>query len=532
MSHITITNPPMRWLFSGFGFHNSEATMSALMSEKFKNEVAVKAFREISPTFSRVFAVYADWTKEAMDDFADYYDLTFRKAGTILYAVPGRLPYITDEDNIDEYCEKIAEKLDYLINERNCVKIRYYCVTNELSVGNTYCWFADHMDLFKQYHESLYKAFRRHNLNVGLLATDVSGAENFGQIDWAIQNMDEITYAYCAHLYNFNRETPPGSLKAYEYYMSLFEPTVESARRKEKRFILGECGIKTLKPLSSSPMGNDSQFAIDYPHLENIFALSFAELAMAVVNSGCFAGAYWTMLDYPDPFICEDGDTAEEKARYNAARFSGHGLEFRYNKNGLIRWCDEQKDYRSHASLYTLGYMAKFFKKGTRVFDAKWDDENVRCCAVSTDEGAVSVALLNWKDEAVETQLSLEYNCKQPARMYVYEADNVPYNDFNDLQPYSGLVDLNEENLTVTLPPKSFVILTTDYVDRVPSKVTGVRVNKNTLTWNASPDSEHCYYRVFADEKQIASTVAHYTEIADKTAKYEVKSVDKWGNVR
>ena len=103
MSRITINNPPMRWLFSGFGFHNSEATMSALMSEKFKNEVAVKAFREISPTFSRVFAVYADWSKEAMDAFADYYDLTFRKAGTILYAVPGRLPYITDEDNIDVY---------------------------------------------------------------------------------------------------------------------------------------------------------------------------------------------------------------------------------------------------------------------------------------------------------------------------------------------------------------------------------------------------------------------------------------------
>ncbi|MBO5955889.1 MAG: hypothetical protein J6Q10_03725, partial [Clostridia bacterium] len=139
-----------------------------------KNEIAgkelrekkVKAFREISPTFSRVFAVYADWSKEAMDAFADYYDLTFRKAGTILYAVPGRLPYITDEDNIDEYCEKVAEKLDYLINERNCTKIRYYCVTNELSVGNSYCWFANHMDLFKQYHEGLYKAFRRHNLNV------------------------------------------------------------------------------------------------------------------------------------------------------------------------------------------------------------------------------------------------------------------------------------------------------------------------------------------------------------------------------
>ncbi len=532
MSKITITKPALRWLFGGIGFHNSEATMGALMSDTYKNQIAVKTFNEISPTFSRVFAVYADWTKEAMDAFADYYDLTFRKAGTLIYAVPGRLPYITDETDIEEYCEKIAQKLDYLIHERQCTKIKYYCVTNELSVGNTYCWFADHLDLFKQYHECLFKAFRRHNVDVGLLATDVSGAENFDQIDWAIKNMDEITYAYCAHLYNFNQETPPGSLKAYDYYMSLFAPAVESARKKEKRFVLGEYGIKTLKALSFSPMRNDSQFAIDYPQHANIFALSFAEMAMAVVNSGCFAAAYWTMLDYPDPLICENGDTPEEKARYNAARFSGHGLEIRYNKNGMIRWCDEDNDYRSYASLYTMGYMAKFFKKGTRVFDSQWDDENVRCCAVSTDDRAVSIAILNWKDEAIDTQLSLDYNCDKPARMYVYEADHVPYNDFNDLQPWSKLVDLNAEDLTITLPAKSFIILTTDYVDRVPSKVKNVRVKGTMLSWSASPDSEHCYYRVFANGKQIASTVALYTEIADKKAKYEVRSVDKWGNVR
>ncbi len=532
MSKITITKPYLRWLFGGLGFHNSEATMTALMSDKFKNEIAVKTFNEISPTFSRVFAVYADWTKEAMDAFADYYDLTFRKSGTLIYAVPGRLPYITDETDIDDYCEKVAQKLDYLINERNCTKIRYYCVTNELSVGNTYCWFADHMDIFKLYHESLYKAFRRHGVDVGLLATDISGAENFDQVNWAIENMDEITYAYCTHLYNFNRQTPPGSLEAYDYYMSLFEPVVASAHRKEKRFVLGEFGVKTLKPLTSSPMRNDSQFAADYPQLDNVFALSYAELSMAVVNSGCLAGAYWTMLDYPDPLICENGDTPEEKARYDAARFSGHGLEIRYNKNGLIRWCDEERDYRSYASLYTLGYFAKFFKKGTRVLKSDWDDEYVRCCAVSTDDRAVSIAVLNWKDQPVDTQLSLEYRCDKPARMYVYEADHVPYNDFNDLQPYSQLVDLNAEGLTVTLPPRSFIILTTDYVDRVPSKIKNVRVKGNTLQWSASPDSEHCYYRVFANGRQIASTVALYTEITDLEAEYEVKSVDKWGNVR
>lgn len=79
---ISLTKPTMRWLFGGVGFHNSEATMTPIMSKEFKEQVVLKVFREISPTYSRVFAGYANWSKEAMDAFADYYDETFRKAGT------------------------------------------------------------------------------------------------------------------------------------------------------------------------------------------------------------------------------------------------------------------------------------------------------------------------------------------------------------------------------------------------------------------------------------------------------------------
>ncbi len=125
-------------------------------------------------------------------------------------------------------------------------------------------------------------------------------------------------------------------------------------------------------------------FSIDYPQLGNIFALANAEMVMAAINSGCLTCIFWTMFDYPDPLICQNGDTAEEKARYDSMRFSGHGLEFRYNKNGLINWCDEEKDYSARETLYTMGYLAKLFKKGSRVFKSEWDDENVRCCAVSS----------------------------------------------------------------------------------------------------------------------------------------------------
>ena len=57
--------------------------------------------------------------RKAMDDFADYYDQTFRKAGTLIYAVPGRLPYITDKDDIKELLEGIAFNIQMLKNDND-----------------------------------------------------------------------------------------------------------------------------------------------------------------------------------------------------------------------------------------------------------------------------------------------------------------------------------------------------------------------------------------------------------------------------
>jgi hypothetical protein len=42
---IKLLKPDQRWLFGGLGFHNSEATMSGIMSEDFKNQVVLKCFR-------------------------------------------------------------------------------------------------------------------------------------------------------------------------------------------------------------------------------------------------------------------------------------------------------------------------------------------------------------------------------------------------------------------------------------------------------------------------------------------------------
>lgn len=531
MEIIKITKPRQRWLFAGVGFHNSEATMTALMSKEFLNERVLKVFREISPTFSRLFIGFADWTKEAMDSFADYYDKTFRMTDTLLYGVPGRMPMITDDFNIEEYCEKVASNLDYLVNVRNCTKIRYYCVTNELSCGNTYAYLSKNLGLFKKLHECLYKAFARHRLNIGLIATDCSEPENYHQIDWAIENMDEITEMYCAHLYAWG--PVPGDLDNYKYMCDSFARPLASVKTVQKRFMLGEFGyIYPDKNKLGLPMGNDSAYCVDVPEKEHDFAIALPEVAMAAINGGCFAAVSWTMFDYPDPFICENGDSAAEKARYDAARFSGYGLPYRYNKHGLVRWCDDERDYRSRAALYTMGYMAKLFKKGSRVLKCDWDNRYIRSCAITNADGSVSIAVINWKNEQTDVCIELEHSCDKPLRKYVFEAGNIPYNDFCDLQDFSELVNKSDGKIETVLPPRSIIFLTTDYTDRIPSEISGIRIDEGELHWNKCEDDEHCYYRVYADGKQFASTVAQSIKINDIEAQYEVLSVDKWGNTR
>ena len=538
MSKVEITKPNQFWLFGGLGFHNSEATMTPIMSESFKNEKVLKCFREISPTFSRVYGGFADWTKEAMDHFADYYDETFRQSDTLIYMVPGRMPMPTKDFRLEDFAEKTALKLDYLINKRNCTKLRYFCVTNELSVGNTYAYLASRLELFAELHDALYRAFLRHGLDVGLLATDCSEEKNFHQIKWATENIDEITADYCAHLYL--QKYQPGDLEAYEYCKGLFLELVSQARTKQKRFILGEYGIfakNRIMYTADTAMVSDISYAVEHPENDGLHAIATAEMGLAVLNSGTFAGVYWTLFDYPDPFVHENGDTPEAKNRYEVSRFSGHGVNIRFNKHGLIKWNDDKNP--SRAALYTMGYMAKLFKKGSHVLACSLENEYLRAGAVENPDGSISVCIINWSKDKENIELCIETLIDKPLRRYDFSADKIPYNKFCDLQSYSESIEC-DGNLPLTAEPRSVTFLTTDYIDRKPSRVRGVRLKNGLLFWKKCPDKEHCYYRVFASDKadfplseetQIASTVAEKITINNKKRYYRVVSVDKYGNV-
>ena len=543
-SDVTIEKPYFRWLFGGFGFQNSEANFLSLMQDDFRDQYVIKTFVEIAPSFARVYTGFADQSKEQLDRFADYYDMTFRKAGTTLYAVPCAMPAFVEKIDADEYAEKVAKNLEYLVRTRNCRKIRYYCLTNELMCGDDWAWFTkmdDRRQLFKRFYAALFHSFVRHNLDIRLLASDEAATSEpervYPFLDWIKDNMDEYVGAYCTHWYVYGRGA--NDLNLWDYSNGYFSNLVQRALScKAKRYILGEFGFSPAWG-KRGVMVDDTGYSLRQPETMEESVLSKCEVGLAAMNQGAFACVSWSFVDYPDPFVIEDGDTPGERARFDAGK-CGYRMDTKYNKWGTFRWCTTDRDYSAYAELYAMGWLVKLFRKNATVLASSFSDPMLRGGAVMNPDQTVSIALVNrgpakavtvdcssWK-----TRVDGTPTFHQPLRRYVYEAANVPYNDFNDLQPMLGTVEAKGGFIAVELPAKSITFLTTDYEDREPNAVEGLRIANGRLSWTAADDAVHRYYRVFKDGKQIASTVVTSLAVkVDDVSRFVVKSVDKWNNM-
>ena len=71
MVDVVITRDKYPAVFGGIGFHNNEAALYKVIDTEHFNQVLCKNYREMAPGFMRTFAGYDDWTKKAMDDFAE-----------------------------------------------------------------------------------------------------------------------------------------------------------------------------------------------------------------------------------------------------------------------------------------------------------------------------------------------------------------------------------------------------------------------------------------------------------------------------
>jgi len=510
-SSATVTKNAVQARFGGVGFHNSEAGLYGRMTDDHFSQVICKTWRELSPGFSRVWGGFPTWTKQEMDEFAEYYERMHKVTDTVIYLTGHARRQHSDAEK-KKWASDVADRLEYVINEKGVKHIKFYCMSNELSLDSWGSMFYE-LPTFKEYHTLLFREFYRRGLPVRLLASDASPYEFWQSVGWCAANMDDITGIYGAH--HYVNEFEPGDLDFYKWFGRNLRGLVKLADSKEKRFVLGEFGLaQDLRRINDVYMDVCKYF---YNDQEAYAGLMICEMALAALNAGVWAMALWTFADYPNPT----------------------GTSYRYNKWGLTRW-GENEDYSGRDWYYCFGLLAKYLKKESKPLSIKSGDYLLRLGGVVNDDGSASVAIVNRNKELTDAELTLNFDPGKPFRHYLYDSANVPRSKFTDLQDYEGLCEASGGVLKVTLPPDSVSMFTTDYKDDKPAIVTGVAAAGGRVTWDAAGCPDHAYYRVykggsedFAPSKasQIASTVAAYMD--DKSGApgfYKVTSVNRWNN--
>ena len=256
----------------------------------------------------------------------------------------------------------------------------YYCLTNELMNGDRWGWFAQkgQWELFKKFNVALYFAFRRHDLDIRLLASDESASPNpeaaknvYSMLDWIRTNMGDYVGAYCTHWYVYGRKAD--DLNLWRESNASFSNLVQRALSSNaKRYILGEFGFSPTFG-KRGVMVDDRSYNLRQPETCEESVLSKCEVGLAAMNQGAFACVSWSFVDYPDPFVIEDGDSPQERAVYEAGK-CGYRLDTKYNKWGVFRWCSTDRDYRAYAELYAMGWLAKLFRKNATVLPCAFAD--------------------------------------------------------------------------------------------------------------------------------------------------------------
>ena len=522
---ITVTTKVSNDLFGGVGFHVIYHTRKPTQWRY--EQVFAKRWRELNPAFARV-TDSPTWDQEELDDTFQYLEV-MKNTDTEIYLTSFGVSSINQYPTELDYVKKEVDNIEYLKKNKGFENINYYCMTNELSIEE---WASmvknDELDRFKRIHQLFYDEFKRRDLDIKLLATDASPFVYWPTIEWATENMDEITGVYGGHHYINSYDLD--DLSFYSFFLGKMRWGADLAKSKNKKFIMGEFGPKQGSFFMDS-VYYDGLIYNNTP-LEPYVPIQIAEAIIAQINGGIYASSYWTFCDIP-------GIPPNRQFGY------------RVNKWGVFTWYFDE--HRTRPSYYALGLLTRNFRGPAEVYEVNTTDTLLRVCAIKNlDNGSHSIAVVNRHRDPQPLELSFEVLPSDKAfRKYVYDPENVPFHYFGDMQDYTKKISPEGNHFTDSIAGYTLTVYTTNYDDEAPEEVTGLQVtqqevdkyNANVLTWDASTENDFCYYRIYRSlnqdveikpKNQIASTVS--TQHADKRIRdlpqyyYKVIAVDKSGN--
>jgi len=516
---IEIKNNIINEDFGGVGFHVFDHVHNG--PQWIYEQIFAKRWRELNPSFVRINDD-PTWDFEKINHVSKYLEV-MKGTNTEMYFTSWNTSAIRKAKSEIDYVKKEVDNLEYWKNKLGFSNINYYCMANELSVDK-WASMVNDLEYFRKIHKLFYDEFKLRGLDIKLLATDSSPFSYWHTIEWAAENMDDITGVYGGHHYINDKDLFDNSF--YKYFYDKIKWGTDIARSKNKKFIVGEFGAKQNSNIIDS-VNHDCNMYNNLP-LENYMGIQVAEAITAMINAGVYGCGYWTFADFPSNY----------RSTY-------------LNKWGLYRW--EADNHTTKPSYYCIGLLTKFFRGPSEAYEIVSSDSLIRIAAVKNKEnGSVSVVVISRNELPTKVKINMgELAGGKSYRKYLYDPEDVPFNYFGDLQDPSGKIAPKNNILQDVIPPQSMIVYTTCYDEEPPADIKGLKVEKGKengrerafLTWEPNNEKDFCYYRIYRSEKpdveiserkQIASTISNaFTDISVHNMPqyyYKVVSVDQSGN--
>ena len=516
---IEIKNNIINEDFGGVGFHVFDHVHNG--PQWHYEQIFAKRWRELNPSFVRINDD-PTWDFEKINHVSKYLEV-MKGTNTEMYFTSWNTSAIRNAKSEIDYVKKEVDNLGYWKKNLGFSNINYYCMANELSVDK-WASMVNDLEYFKKIHKLFYDEINARNLDISLLASDASPFSYWHTIEWAANNMDDITGVYGGHHYINDKDLFDNSF--YDYFYEKIKYGTDIAKSKNKRFIVGEFGAKQNSNIIDS-VNHDCNMYNNLP-LENYMGIQVAEAITAMINAGVYGCGYWTFADFPSKY----------RSTY-------------LNKWGLFRW--EADNHTTKPSYYCIGLLTKFFRGPSEAYETVSSDSLIRIAAVKNKEnGSVSVVVISRNELPTKVKINLgELAGEKSYRKYLYDPEDVPFNYFGDLQDPCGKIAPKNSSLQDVIPPQSMVVYTTCYDEDAPADIKDLKVEKGKengrerafLTWEPNNEKDFCYYRIYRSEKpdveiserkQIASTISNaFTDISVHNMPqyyYKVVSVDQSGN--
>ncbi len=438
------------------------------------NRVIFRRWMELRPSFARMAMAYP-WKPGGTEltRMARYLRLMM-VTHTAVYVTTWNPPVVKSQQEINQLADHVVQQLKFLVDTKKCTNIKYYCFTNELTMG---AWgsLMDNLPLFGAIQQAVYNRLRAADLPIGLLSTDASPISYWTSITWAAEHVDGITAVYGGHNY------PSGDYLTDDYYypwlLQRFRQYAHIAKQKHKQFILGEFGSRGNGSVVNG-VHLDSCIYFGTP-LEPLVGTQLAEITIAALNAGFSGMGYWTFMDLPQGPL----DTYQ-------------------NHWGLTK---DAYPYSTRSPYYAYGLITRYLHGPADVVQYECNDPRLRVAALHRPRtNSYSIALLNRNTSLIRVHLQVpgvhgHYN------LYLYNPAEVHQNRFGSLPSPIETLNPHGDIFSFTVPPSSLIVCTRQSTSAAPRAVSHLSASRLAaggwlISWHNTDKGPH-FERIYRTDR-------------------------------